>query len=272
MASYPTSVKTFTTKNPGDKIASADVNDLQSEVNAIEAGLLNGTANLNSSNSTLVHLSVISGSTLAGGLAVSGGFQVTGNSTVGSSITIGTIPYVFPSSGGSTGQVLMCVSTNGSTMTTEWRVPAFQWVGGSSGRTASNVAANLATVAIAGLTPQDTLDIDLQISASSQNSGTLSLVSATDGNGTLLSIGAITANTAGVGTFKLFTDAAGANSTVYTTAGSLIYGAASFQQLGPTQFSATTPSTSAWSFAFRGSVVSGGTLFWRMNVYRKAGQ
>jgi hypothetical protein len=64
MASYPGSVKTFTTRNTGDVIQPGHVNDLQDEVNAIEAGLLNGTARLNSSNSTLVTLSVTGGSTI----------------------------------------------------------------------------------------------------------------------------------------------------------------------------------------------------------------
>jgi hypothetical protein len=64
MASYPGSVKTFTTKNTSDVIQAEHVNSLQDEVNAIEAGLLNGTARLNSSHSTLVALSVTGGSTL----------------------------------------------------------------------------------------------------------------------------------------------------------------------------------------------------------------
>jgi len=42
MASYPTSVKTFTTRNAGDVIQPSHVNDLQDEVNAVEAGLLTG--------------------------------------------------------------------------------------------------------------------------------------------------------------------------------------------------------------------------------------
>lgn len=66
MASYPTAVKAFTTRNPGDVIQPAHVNDLQDEVNAIEAGLLNGTANLNSSHTTCATLSVTGGSTFAG--------------------------------------------------------------------------------------------------------------------------------------------------------------------------------------------------------------
>ena len=63
-ASYPTSVKVFTTKSTADVVQAAHVNDLQDEVNAIEAGLLNGTAPLNSSNSTVANLSVTGGSTL----------------------------------------------------------------------------------------------------------------------------------------------------------------------------------------------------------------
>jgi len=41
-ASYPTSVKTFSTKATNDVIQAAHVNDLQDEVTAIETGLLNG--------------------------------------------------------------------------------------------------------------------------------------------------------------------------------------------------------------------------------------
>lgn len=52
MASFPDSVKTFTTKNTGDVIQAAHVNDLQDEVTAIEAGYRNGTAPIASSGST----------------------------------------------------------------------------------------------------------------------------------------------------------------------------------------------------------------------------
>lgn len=69
-ASYPGAVKSFTSRNAGDVIQPAHVNDLQDEVNAIEAGLLNGTAPLNSSNSTVANLSVSGNSTIAGALTV----------------------------------------------------------------------------------------------------------------------------------------------------------------------------------------------------------
>lgn len=65
MPSFPGSVISFTAKTAGQNIDSAHVNDLQDEVNAIEAGFLNGTARLNSSASTLASLSVTGGSTLA---------------------------------------------------------------------------------------------------------------------------------------------------------------------------------------------------------------
>jgi len=58
MAQYPGAVKTFTSRNAGDVIQPSHVNDLQDEVNAIEAGLLQGTAPLNSSNSTVANLTV----------------------------------------------------------------------------------------------------------------------------------------------------------------------------------------------------------------------
>lgn len=68
MASYPTAPKSFTVKSAGDTIQPAHVNDLQDEVAAIEGGLLNGTAPLNSSNSTVVNLSVSGNCTVAGTL------------------------------------------------------------------------------------------------------------------------------------------------------------------------------------------------------------
>jgi hypothetical protein len=62
-ASYPTSVKAFTTKQDGagNTIFAAHVNDIQDEVVAIESGLLNGTAPLNSSITTVRTLAVSTG-------------------------------------------------------------------------------------------------------------------------------------------------------------------------------------------------------------------
>jgi hypothetical protein len=86
-ASYPTAVKSFTSKSAGDTIQPAHVNDLQDEVAAIEGGLLGGTAPLNSSRSTLASLSVTGNSTLAAlnaGASTLGSLSVTGASTLAS--------------------------------------------------------------------------------------------------------------------------------------------------------------------------------------------
>ena len=83
-ASYPVAPKTFAVKAAGDTIQPAHINDLQDEVAAIEGGLLNGTAPLNSSNSTLANLSVPGGSTLTGDVTMPGTLTV--NKIVSTSI------------------------------------------------------------------------------------------------------------------------------------------------------------------------------------------
>jgi hypothetical protein len=86
-ASYPTSVKTFTTKQngAGNTIFAAHVNDIQDEVVAIESGLTQGTAPLASSNSTVANLSVLGNSTVAGALGVGGAASLTTVSVSGGS-------------------------------------------------------------------------------------------------------------------------------------------------------------------------------------------
>jgi len=86
-ASYPTAVKSFTSKSAGDTIQPAHINDLQDEVAAIEGGLLSGTAPLNSSRSTLASLSVTGNSTLAAltaGASTLASLSVTGACTLAS--------------------------------------------------------------------------------------------------------------------------------------------------------------------------------------------
>lgn len=141
-ASYPTGVKTFVTRNAGDVIQPGHINDIQDEVNALEAGLLQGTAPLNSSNSTVLHLNV------------SAGMQVVGNSTFGSTMTIGGIPYQFPSTAPSTGQLLVC-SDSGTPNVLSWRsvaVNAFS-LAGASNTDSSNGSSIMATLkTVSGLT------------------------------------------------------------------------------------------------------------------------
>lgn len=83
-ASYPTTVKTFTTKNAGDIVTPAFVNDLQDEVHAISSALLGGVARLNVGASTLTALSVPGASTLAS-------LQVSSNCTISGVLTANKI-------------------------------------------------------------------------------------------------------------------------------------------------------------------------------------
>lgn len=118
-ASYPTSVKSFTTKNPDELIPAPHINDLQDEVAAIEAGLLNGTAPLNSSRSTFAGLSVTGPSTvtsLQAGPTTVASLHVTGASTFGGGQTFGASTFGSLSvTGGST---VTTLQAGASTVTT----------------------------------------------------------------------------------------------------------------------------------------------------------
>ena len=87
-ANFPDSIFNPTTKQTGDTIQPSHINDLQTEVIAIEQGYRQGTAPLNSSGSTMTTLSVTGDSTLAGHLNVSSGAQITGNSTVTGALSV----------------------------------------------------------------------------------------------------------------------------------------------------------------------------------------
>lgn len=100
MASFPTSVKVFTSRNTGDTIQASHVNDLQDEVNGIEDGYLNATARLNSSNATVAALQVTNNSTFSGGIQSSNStitvLNVTGTSTlVGNVVVNGALQSSF---------------------------------------------------------------------------------------------------------------------------------------------------------------------------------
>jgi len=142
MASYPGAVKSFTTRNAGDVIQPSHMNDVQDEVNAIESGLLQGTAPLNSSHSTVASLSVSGGSTFTGiaetrsaqsitagaltvNLALGTLFAVTLSSNM-STLTISNVPAA-----GSVGQFSLVITANGSSFTWTWPT-TFKWAGGSA--------------------------------------------------------------------------------------------------------------------------------------------
>lgn len=97
MANFPLSVYSPSAVSNGQTIDASRDNAQDAEITALESGYLTGTAPLNSSNSTLAHLSVTGGSTLAGTLSVAGGstlatLTVTGGSTLASLTVVASAP------------------------------------------------------------------------------------------------------------------------------------------------------------------------------------
>lgn len=134
-ASYPTAVKTFTTKNAGDTIQPAHINDLQDEVVAIEQGLLGGVSPFQSSNSTLANLSVPGASTFTGNVQMDGTLTV--NKIVSTSIAAaGVTSYVRATAGavefGASG-VLVPYTTEIADLLGEWDSTACTFTPQSSG-------------------------------------------------------------------------------------------------------------------------------------------
>ena len=123
MASFPTAIKSFTTKNTGDIIQAAHVNDLQDEVNAIEAGYRNGTAPLNAAGSTVTSLVVSGGSTLAS-LTVSGGSTLATLSVTGAS-TLAVRPVAPPPEAVRVFLADTLDLTNNTTLAVSWTQQAF---------------------------------------------------------------------------------------------------------------------------------------------------
>lgn len=272
MASYPGAVKSFTTKNAGDTIQPADVNDVQDEIAAMEAGLLNGTAPLNSSHSTLASLSVTGGSSLAS-------LQVSGNSTLASSITIGGLPYIFPSAGGSTGQALVITSTSGSTMTLGWGSPAVNaltLLHAASGNDSNAGATTVDSFAITGLTALDSLKVVFAVNSVTQATGTIiGPYHVTDGvfmgdfatGNNIVGGGQAAGESVIKQTHLASTSVLGVTWDVRTyTGGSALEGNGYKPSL-------TTAWTGSWTLGLRHSgVTAGGTFHYSWAVYRISGQ
>ena len=81
-ASYPGAVVVFPTRSNGQVIDASHIDAVQDEVTAIETGLINGTAPLNSSGSTVATLQVLGNSTMTGHVLMSSNLRVAGQSTV----------------------------------------------------------------------------------------------------------------------------------------------------------------------------------------------
>jgi hypothetical protein len=92
-ASYPNAIKSFASRSNGQVIDAQIIDDLQDEVTAIETGLLQGTAPLNSSNTTVVSLEVAATLGVAGNTTLAahvniGSFRAFANSTIVGNLSI----------------------------------------------------------------------------------------------------------------------------------------------------------------------------------------
>lgn len=88
MPSYPGSIFAPAARSNGQTIDASHINDVQDEITAIEGGIRQGTAPLNSSNSTVANLSVAGGSTLLGLVVSGGGVSITVGSTITGTLNI----------------------------------------------------------------------------------------------------------------------------------------------------------------------------------------
>lgn len=265
MANFPSAVTSYATRNPGDTIPSADWNSFAAEITAIEDGLINGTAPLNSSNATFVNVT-------ATHLTANAGLQVTGNSTLGSTITIGAFPYTFPSTGASSGQLLAVASTGaGNSATLSWRYPQWILLASGNGSDSNAAAANVASVTVNGLTADDTIVVAYQLEAVavgvsvfvSNTTDGVNLVSVTGGGS--LSSGALVLGQARARQRQ------GTSTAVCAISDGQILGGA--RSDAATLASVATAWTGTWVLSLRhGGVGAGGQLKWAWVVYKMAGQ
>ena len=186
MASFPDSVKSFTTKldGSGNNINAAHVNDLQDEVAAIEGGYLNGTARLNSSNSTFANLSVTGGSTF--GAVNAAGCTMTSLDVNGAS-TFSTRPVAPPPHAAVVFRESTYAAGSSGTSTIAWNAQAVLL----------NSSMHSTTTNPERLTPQSTglYQVSAQVFASAGGVAVLRAVEINDSSQTVIAKIQLTANT-----------------------------------------------------------------------------
>ena len=257
-ASYPSAVKVFGSKATSDTIQASHVNDLQDEVNAIEAGLLNGTATLTSSNASVVNLSV------------------SGNSTFGSTMVIGTNTYIFSTVvAASTGLVLTAQTKSGSTITVGWQAAGNQvtLLKQNSGTDASAGATTVDSYAMAsGLTAKDTLWVVVVADTLTQQTANVELYHVTDAINVLdLSQGVLAAGRGILSDVKIM-QAQDASTHVIAAGTSRKFNAAG-DASGANNPACATAWTGNWSLGLRhDGVTAGGSFRWKWSIYKVAGQ
>lgn len=288
-ASYPSSVKTFTTKATNDTIEASHVNDIQAEVTALEDALLNAITHDLKFTDALFDIGK-SGATRPRDAFFSRDVTVGRNLTPGTVVAdllftdalydIGKTAATRPRDGFFSRNVGVGGTLNvtgQATFTLPLIAPgSMVLLKAASGTDTTAAATNVDTIAISGLTAKDTLIIEVTIATVTQPTGNPQLYNSTDG----VKITDLTNGGAGLvaGTYTQQTAKArqsqGSATSVYAYAVGLDPGLNKVGS-GTTYANSafTTAWTGAWTLALRHTgVTAGGTCQWAWAVYKLLGQ
>lgn len=230
----------------------AHINDLRTEVTAIETALLSGiTHPITSSTSLAVaELSVSGGSTFAGTLAAAS-----------TAVNLGSSSALFGTA------YLSGLQVGGTSITTNGQMTLLK---ANSGTSTAAGATDVDTIAIAGLTAKDTLIVYVNCKEVTQDVANVRLYNTTDNlrlcdvSSTPLASGQSSLMTATVRQQQ-------AGATTVIALGQGYGGGAAVTDINTITF--TTNWTGAWTLGFRhGGVTAGGTLQWSWSVFKVAGQ
>lgn len=305
-ASYPTSAKSFTTKNTSDVIQAAHVNDAQDEITAIETDLVNGVARLRLGTNSVTLASDAFTATKSQYTVDTEGAAASDNLstiTAGSGIGAGAILILKPASAArvvtvkdTTGNILLLggdyVMNSAKAVLsllydgTNWveiaraliapTVGAITFLGGASGTDTTASATNVFTLAIAGLTAKDRLRIEITHSSAAQLTNAPVLYSTTDSAAIkgLCNNGNLAAADYCYDCVTLSNDQSSTTKVVAHDAGFVGTGAAAGHNTGIV-WTPATAWTGSWTLALRtgvGGVVAGGTYRYSIAVLKVAGQ
>lgn len=284
-ASYPSSAKSFTTKNSGQTIDPNHINDLQLEVAAVETDLIAGlpvgrggtgatsapTAGGVVYGTGSAYAATAAGT--AGQIPISGG---AGAPTWGPTPTQGGIMYGGSathaySAAGTAGQIVLSGGTGAPTFKSDPLI----LLKANSGTTTNAAAENVDTYALnSQLTAKDTLIIDVTIEAVTQDTASVNLYNSTDGVAIVdvwdSGLGAFAAGREAISSLRLRQLQSGNTSVMGFGRGGTDSNAALSTQA---RAAFTTAWTGAWTIALRqGGVTAGGTFKWSWSIYVLKGQ
>ena len=185
MAQYPSAVISFTSKNSGDVIQPSHINTMQDEITAIEDGLLNGTAPLNSSRIT-APASQITASTVTNLTATNStatNLSATNSTTTNLSVTNSTVSGSINLTGGQVAFPAAQNASAGANTLDDYEegsfTPALKFGGANTGMTTSAATGTYVKV---GQTVYFTLRLTLTAKGSSTGAATITGLPFTSGS------------------------------------------------------------------------------------------